>query len=192
MDQVVLRAVKEEEHCDCGIFGKAPVSSDPDMQAEEDDFLGCVSPNFWGTNFTLYDSGTGTKKILSGSPAISDFPVRERTSIAQIGFETNLLGECPRKISVDMTRDGKVWRMENLQPRWDNKIGSYALPFFGRVKLASAKNFQLVTNADQNTIYLMFGKIKKDVFCLDFRAPLTAVDAFAIAIASLAKKRAVS
>ena len=29
------------------------------------------------------------------------------------------------------------------EPRWDTRLKSYALPFFGRVKLASAKNFQL-------------------------------------------------
>ena len=126
------------------------------------------------------------------SPALQNFPLNERSCLATVSFETNLLGECPRKINLNMTREGKEWQLENLQPRWDKKIGSYALPFYGRVKLASAKNFQLITADDPNTIYLIFGKIKKDVFCLDFRPPLTAVDAFAVAIASLAKKRAVS
>merc|ERR1711957_608418 len=71
----------------------------------------------------------------------------------------------------DFDRDGAKHHMENIQPRWDNKLNSYALPFFGRVKKTSAKNFQLAKNNDHNTIFLMFGKISKDVFCLDFRSP---------------------
>merc|ERR1712113_454682 len=99
---------------------------------------------------------------------------------------------CPRKITVEFERTGTPYHMENMQPRWDKKLNSYALPFFGRVKKASAKNFQLVVDDDANTIFLMFGKISKDVFCLDFRGPIAPLDAFAIATAALAKKRAVS
>eukprot|EP00434_Breviolum_minutum_P029130 symbB.v1.2.025770.t1/scaffold2523.1/size146632/4 len=110
----------------------------------------------------------------------------------KIGYETNVFGDSPRKVSVEFVHKKERPQMGNLKPRWDKKLNSYALPFFGRVKKASAKNFQLVVNGDQNTIFLMFGKISKDVFCLDFRGPITPLEAFAIATAALAKKRAVS
>ena len=82
--------------------------------------------------------------------------------------------------------------LTNIKPTWDAKQESYVLPFFGRVKLASAKNFQLIADGDKDNILLLFGKVKKDHFSLDFRHPLTLLDAFGIAIASLSKKRAVS
>jgi hypothetical protein len=52
----------------------------------------------------------------------------------------------------------------------------------------SAKNFQLVqwdgVNSDEGTIMMQFGKAKKDEYILDFRYPLSAATAFAIALAS--------
>merc|ERR1712048_1352132 len=117
-------------------------------------------------------------------PAMRDLPLQQRSLVSKIGYETNILGDCPRKVTVDFERAGEQYHMENLGPRWDKKLNSYALPFFGRVKKASAKNFQLVVGNDANTIYLMFGKISKDVFCLDYRDPISALDAFAIACAA--------
>ncbi|CAD7963171.1 unnamed protein product [Amoebophrya sp. A120] len=80
----------------------------------------------------------------------------------------------------------------NIEPRWNEKQGSYVLPFYGRVKKSSAKNFQLVEGSNEKEILLLFGKIKREWFALDFRHPLSPLDAFGIAIASLAKKRAVN
>merc|ERR1711862_626552 len=102
--------------------------------------------------------------------------------LCKINFTINLMGDCPRKIGVDFERGGVSHHMENIAPRWDKKLNSYALPFFGRVKKASAKNFQLVVDGDPNTIFLIFGKITKDVFCLDYRGPLTPLDSMAVAM----------
>lgn len=185
----VITALKADEQSNSRIF----VCEANEHTSEFcEDFIGMVKPNFWGTNFTLFDCGHNLPKLKNASPLSKEFPLRERQAFSSIGFETNLLGECPRKITLDFTRDGEKCHYENVAPRWDPKLNSYALPFFGRVKLASAKNFQLVANGDHNDIFLMFGKIKKDVFCLDFRHPITPLDAMAVAIAALAKKRAVS
>lgn len=188
-DEVLLTALREDEQSACKIFAHNSASSTMSEHCKE--FLGAVEPNFWGTLFTLYD-GTDVDALVRSKPGLKDLPMRRRDSICQIGFSTNILGDSPRKISVDFERGNEKYHMENVSPRWDAKLNSYALPFFGRVKKASAKNFQLVVNNDPNTIFLMFGKISKDVFCLDFRGPLAPLDAIAIAIASLAKKRAVS
>lgn len=185
----VMTALKADEQSNSRIF---VCEADENTSEFCEDFIGMVKPNFWGTNFTLFDCGHNLPKLRNAAPLLKDFPVRDRQALSSIGFETNLLGECPRKITLDFTRDGEKCHYENVAPRWDPKLNSYALPFFGRVKLASAKNFQLVANNDHNDIYLMFGKIQKDVFCLDFRHPITPLDAMAVAIAALAKKRAVS
>eukprot|EP00919_Chromeraceae_sp_WS-2016_P056171 GHVR01133347.1.p1 GENE.GHVR01133347.1~~GHVR01133347.1.p1 ORF type:complete len:151 (-),score=42.52 GHVR01133347.1:120-572(-) len=120
------------------------------------------------------------------------FPLHQREELAKITYEMNLLGDCPRVVRLKSTRNGDVLNLKNVPPRWDPTLCSYALPFFGRVKLASAKNFQLVSFDSTDDIMLMFGKISKDEFALDFRHPLTPLDAFAVAIAALAKKRVVS
>merc|ERR1712129_10234 len=188
-DEVIMRAIREDEQSPCRIFTSA--LQDPTTGGEQnEEFLGSVVPGFWGTSFTLYDSGTDVEALQYRSKEAMQLPHRPRTALCAIGYEANLLGDSPRKITVDFERGAEKHHMENMQPRWDKKLNSYALPFFGRVKKASAKNFQLVVDDDPNTIFLMFGKISKDVFCLDFRGPLTSLDAFAIATAALAKKRA--
>lgn len=190
-DEVIMRAIREDERGACRIYTKNVL--DPGNASEHnEEYLGSVVPNFWGTSFVINDSGTDIEALGYRCKESTQLPLRRQTGICTVGYETNLLGDCPRKITVDFERGKTKHHMENLGPRWDAKLGSYALPFFGRVKKASAKNFQLVVNGDQNTIYLMFGKISKDVFCLDFRGPLAPLDAMGIAIAALAKKRAVS
>merc|ERR1712232_1296914 len=160
-------ALREDEQSACRIFAKNGASVDSSEHCEE--FLGSISPNFWGTVFELLDSGSDIDGLMRSNAAVKELPLRARVPLCKIAYETNILGECPRKISVDFERGSQQWHMENVSPRWDKKLNSYALPFFGRVKKASAKNFQLVVNDDINTIFLMFGKISKDVFCLDFR-----------------------
>eukprot|EP00929_Paragymnodinium_shiwhaense_P108358 TRINITY_DN74678_c0_g1_i1.p1 TRINITY_DN74678_c0_g1~~TRINITY_DN74678_c0_g1_i1.p1 ORF type:complete len:564 (+),score=151.20 TRINITY_DN74678_c0_g1_i1:324-2015(+) len=189
-NEIVMTAIREDEQSSCKFFVGNAASAEKSEHCQE--FIGSVVPNFWGTLFTCYDSGSDVQGLARYSPVAKDFPLRERTAQCKIGYETNILGNCPRKVLVDFERGGKSYHMENLQPRWDKKLNSYALPFFGRVKKASAKNFQLVIDNNMNTIYLMFGKISKDVFCLDYRGPLSALDAMGIACAALAKKRAVS
>lgn len=192
-DELVMVASREDEQSPCRFFASRPGGVGPASLSEHcRGYLGCIVPNFWGTTFLLHDSGSDVATLLKTVPAARGLPVRQRAQLCKIGYETNILGDVPRRVTVDFERDGEAYHMTNMAPRWDKKLNSYALPFFGRVKKASAKNFQLVVNDDPNTIYLMFGKISKDVFCLDFRGPLTALDAIAIASAALAKKRAVS
>lgn len=80
---------------------------------------------------------------------------------------------------------------ENKEPVFEN--GFYRLNFNGRVSVPSVKNFQLVraqadpsstTKAEDNQdVLLQFGKVDDKKFHLDFRAPVTPIQAFAIAIA---------
>ena len=59
--------------------------------------------------------------------------------------------------------------------------------FGGRVAVASTRNLQLLDSADaaQPTL-LQFGRtMSRDTFILDYRAPLSAVEAFALALTRL-------
>ncbi|KAL4151081.1 hypothetical protein PRNP1_010467 [Phytophthora ramorum] len=76
---------------------------------------------------------------------------------------------------------------ENKEPVFEN--GFYRLNFNGRVSVPSVKNFQLVRAVDdgvpnpERPIYLQFGKVDDKKFHLDFRAPITPIQAFATALA---------
>ncbi len=79
--------------------------------------------------------------------------------------------------------------LQNRPPWWNVELGSFVLNFGGRVSVASVKNFQLCDRTDQDHIMLQFGRIQgRHSFTMDFQHPLTAVQAFAIAISSLQSK----
>jgi len=182
-DEILMTAQREDEQSPCRIY--AHKAAGPEKSEHCQEYIGSVVPNFWGTLFTLYDSGADVEELMKRGEWLRGLPLRPRKTIVKIGYETNVFGDSPRRVSVEYVHNSERPKMENLKPRWDKKLNSY-------VKKASAKNFQLVVNADPNTIYLMFGKVSKDVFCLDFRGPIAPLEAFAIATAALAKKRAVS
>ena len=79
--------------------------------------------------------------------------------------------------------------LQNRPPWWNVELGSFVLNFGGRVSVASVKNFQLCDRNEQDHIMLQFGRIEgRHSFTMDFQYPLTAVQAFAIAISSLQSK----
>jgi hypothetical protein len=79
--------------------------------------------------------------------------------------------------------------LQKRPPWWDMELGSFVLNFGGRVSVASVKNFQLCDRDDQDRILLQFGRIQgRHSFTMDFQHPLTAVQAFSIAISSLQSK----
>lgn len=87
------------------------------------------------------------------------------------------------------TRSGgkkDIWRLESRRPRWSRKLRTLTLDFRGRCSCASAKNIQLQTAGvewnDKDDSDLLFGKVDANSFALDFRHPLGAAQAFAIAL----------
>lgn len=69
---------------------------------------------------------------------------------------------------------------ESKDPVFEN--GNYRLNFRGRVNLPSVKNFQLVAGDNVDNIVCQFGKVDEEIFHLDFKAPLNAFQAFALAL----------
>lgn len=83
--------------------------------------------------------------------------------------------------------------LQNKQPWWNIDLGAFVLNFGGRVSVASVKNFQLCTRDDQDHIMLQFGRVQgRHSFTMDYQYPLTATQAFAIAISSLQSKMSLS
>ncbi|XP_030561242.1 protein king tubby isoform X1 [Drosophila novamexicana] len=178
------------------------VSCDPtDLSRNADGFCGKLRSNVFGTSFTVFDSGN---KDSTESP---------RLDLAVIIYDTNILGfKGPRNMTVilpGMTEDDQrvkissadpkqqgildLWKMKNMDnivelhnktPVWNDETQSYVLNFHGRVTQASVKNFQLVHDSDPEYIVMQFGRTSEDVFTMDYRYPLCAMQAFAIALSS--------
>jgi len=80
--------------------------------------------------------------------------------------------------------------MKNKPPKWNESLGAYCLNFNGRVTHASVKNFQLVSEDDEDHVILQFGKVGKDTFTMDFAWPICAMQAFCICLTSFDNKLA--
>jgi len=78
---------------------------------------------------------------------------------------------------------------ENKLPRWHDLLQCWCLDFGGRVKCASVKNFQLVSQHSPDEIILQFGKVESDIFTMDFCPRiLSAQEAFMICLSSFDAK----
>ncbi|XP_077387152.1 uncharacterized protein LOC144024581 isoform X3 [Festucalex cinctus] len=176
-----------------------------DLSRGGDNFVGKLRSNLMGTKFTVFDNALNPEKAL---PDMSN----ARQELAAIIYETNVLGmKGPRRMSViipGMDKDNERVplrprndydgllirhqnrRMENLielhnkTPVWNEETASHVLNFNGRVTQASIKNFQIVHSKDLDYIVMQFGRIADDIFTLDYKYPMCAVQAFAIALSS--------
>ncbi|CEF67813.1 Tubby, C-terminal domain and WD40 repeat and WD40/YVTN repeat-like-containing domain and WD40-repeat-containing domain and Tubby C-terminal-like domain-containing protein [Strongyloides ratti] len=75
--------------------------------------------------------------------------------------------------------------MTNKAPFWNEQSQVYQLDFGGRVTQESAKNFQIEYKDKQ---VMQFGRIEGGAYTLDFCSPFSAVQAFAIALASITQR----
>ncbi|KAB0361881.1 hypothetical protein FD754_006037 [Muntiacus muntjak] len=189
------------------------ISSDPtNLSRGGENFIGKLRSNLLGNRFTVFDNGKNPHR--GGSTDVGSL----RQELAAVIYETNVLGfRGPRRMTViipgmnsDNERvpirprnasDGLLVRwqnktleslieLHNKPPIWNEDSGSYTLNFQGRVTQASVKNFQIVHTDDPDYIVLQFGRVAEDAFTLDYRYPLCALQAFAIALSSFDGKLA--
>ncbi|XP_021115609.1 tubby-related protein 1 isoform X1 [Heterocephalus glaber] len=189
------------------------ISSDPtNLSRGGDNFIGKLRSNLLGNRFTVFDAGQNPQRGSGGD--VGDL----RQELAAVVYETNVLGfRGPRRMTVLIpgmnsehqrvpirprnASDGLLVRwqnktleslieLHNKPPVWNEGSGSYTLNFQGRVTQASVKNFQIVHADDPDYIVLQFGRVAEDAFTLDYRYPLCALQAFAIALSSFDGKLA--
>ncbi|KAI6184340.1 Protein king tubby [Aphelenchoides bicaudatus] len=188
------------------------ISTDPtDLSRTGKSFVAKVRSNTIGTMFTIYDHGENPKKAAVIGEGV-------RQELAAVIYETNVFGfKGPRKMTIiipglyensgrkelrpisekdSILERFKGHRMEemivlnNKQPQWNEDTQSYVLNFHGRVTQASVKNFQIVHNLNPDYVVMQFGRINSEVFTMDFRYPLSPVQAFGIAMTSFHGKLA--
>lgn len=89
-------------------------------------------------------------------------------------------------------------QLQNKLPTWNDQLGCLSLGFaHKRVKKSSSKNFIVYTDdslsdpdqADQSELsVLQLGKVRSKEYALDFRYPLSPLQAFAVALTAFAIK----
>jgi tubby-related protein 1 len=179
------------------------ISLTKEMDKNNPAYLGKLRGNAAGSLYQLYDNGLQPNSNLDRS--------KFRVNMAYIEYESNFLGmKGPRKLkaivpnaktledfdmykfseeeTLDNLQGGPVVRLRNKQPRWNERLKSYALNFGGRVKQASIKNFILMEDRyDENSEEkapnaIIFGKVDENTFSLEFRHPLSLYQAFGISM----------
>ncbi len=179
------------------------ISLTKEMDKNNPAYLGKLRGNAAGSVYQLYDHGIQPNNEINRS--------KFRVSMAYIEYESNFLGmKGPRKLKAKIPRakhvedydlyklteeeclnnfePPAVINLRNKQPRWNERLKSYALNFGGRVKQASIKNFILMDNEynenqeDKAPNLIVFGKIDENTFALEFRHPLNLFQAFGIAM----------
>mgnify|MGYP001496658625 CR=1 FL=1 len=104
------------------------------------EFVGVVEPNFWGTEFTFYDEGVD-ETVLNSRPAVTanNFPYMQRKPVLTASFEANLLGDQPRKVTLQLDEKvhtsespGKKFgdapppmKMKSVKPVWDDQTQAF-------------------------------------------------------------------
>lgn len=137
------------------------------------------------------EEGGGVPAKDNVAPSISRLRSRSTQSVDAVsGMEVIKGASCKHAPLV----------LKNKSPRWHEQLQCWCLNFKGRVTVASVKNFQLVAAtepsqgdsqaAEQDKVLLQFGKIGKDTFTMDYKYPLSAVQAFAICLSSFDTKLA--
>eukprot|EP00930_Biecheleria_cincta_P006189 TRINITY_DN10716_c0_g2_i1.p1 TRINITY_DN10716_c0_g2~~TRINITY_DN10716_c0_g2_i1.p1 ORF type:complete len:325 (-),score=67.02 TRINITY_DN10716_c0_g2_i1:130-1065(-) len=94
-----------------------------------------------------------------------------------------LLGREDLSAPVDDTYEAQS--LITKQPTWNDEVESLVLDFKGRHILSSAKNFQLALSHKPDHVLCQYGKIGPSTFSLDFKYPLSVIQAFGISLTTL-------
>ncbi|KAK8579286.1 hypothetical protein V6N13_142498 [Hibiscus sabdariffa] len=141
-----------------------------DISQGSNAYVGKLSSDFLGTNFTIYDSQpphSGAKPSSSrssrrfASKRISPQVPAGNFEVGKVSYKFNLLKSrgprrmiCSVKCPLPEQDDSKAKILENTAilknkaPRWHEHLQCWCLNFHGRVTVASVKNFQLAATVD--------------------------------------------
>ena len=152
---------------------------------------GKLKANFGCSKFSLYDNGC---KRAKSRKEIGNIVYTHKSWSNPRG----LLIRCPYEDANGRQRDVC---MVNALPEWDPVLKIHSLKFNGRATEVSVKNFKLIRDGVQSSggsadsdddamFFLRLGKISKDTFNVDYRWPMTPLQAFGIALTSFEGGRA--
>jgi len=171
--------------------------------------FGKLRSNFFGTIFNIFGNGKNRKDTKKREEV--------RQQFGTVTYETNLFGlKGPTKFNVylpkieekDIFHEFKPIKEEEeihskfkhgetkniikyvpREPKWSEKHNAYVLHYFnGRIQKPSSKNFQLIEVGKDDDVILQFGRIDDETFAMDFKYPLSPLQAFGICLSSLDNK----
>ncbi|CAF1188889.1 unnamed protein product [Adineta ricciae] len=176
---------------------------------------GCIGKlrenNVTGTEYTLYDNGQSPSKY---KPKNSIDKNGLRRELAGIVYNSNMFGlKGPRQMKVllpefgheirpteaedtilDQWRDrnfNSLVQLNNRVPTYSTETKMHMLQYFSnRAVRPSKKNFQIIVENQNHEaeIAMQFGRVDDDTFICDYRYPLSAIQAFGIALSSFDKR----
>ncbi|KAJ3216204.1 hypothetical protein HK099_005975 [Clydaea vesicula] len=154
------------------------------------DYIAKLKANSQRTNFILMDArnfnekagNKGLKEIGVINYSKTVLPREMNVAIPLESIEDNSANCVDILKEMSNKNSDKIMFLKNKTPRWNDATQSHCLNFGGRVSLPSIKNFQLVSEKDEQTIIMQFGRCGPDFFSLDARWPMTPVEAFSIAL----------
>ncbi|XP_053307487.1 tubby protein homolog [Spea bombifrons] len=190
------------------------ISVDPtNLSRGGESVIGKVRSNLLGTKFTVFDNGMNPemKPFVQEKESL-------RQELVSISYAPNVLGiRGPRKMTVvipGMNMDNErvsirprnehetllaryqnenlenITVLQNKAPSWNEETKSFVLNFNGRVTQASVKNFQIISPNNPDDIVMQFGRVSEDVFTMDYKYPMCAMQAFSVCLSSFDSKLA--
>ncbi|CAD8117921.1 unnamed protein product [Paramecium sonneborni] len=177
-----LAAYQESPHSEILIFEKNQLQ----YIKYSEEYVGVIERNFWGTQFHIYDYGY--PKEVSGK--IPKYFGQERRELIVIQYQTNIMAIQPRKFTANMLNliENQIIQLVQMNAIYNEDKQCYQLKFFGTAKRASAKNFEIIDLQDKNIIYLLHRKLEKNLFNLDYKYPISMLQAFCFSLSSISKK----
>jgi hypothetical protein len=97
---------------------------------------------------------------------------------------------CARPCLLSKQNSQDSVELVTQKPEWDEKLQGWTMKFHGRVHMSSKKNFILVDRAEPQHELMLFGKISKSIYALDFASPLSPSLALFVALTTFIKKMA--
>jgi len=76
--------------------------------------------------------------------------------------------------------------LTTVSPQWDEGLQSFCIDFGGRIQRNSKRNFQIQKSDDpQSNVLCQFGKKDQGLYILDYKSPLSLIQALGVALVSL-------
>jgi len=164
-------------------------SSRNDFEKKSPNYLGKIKASEMTGAYTLVDTGKNPKKIdaWDKDEGGSGASAGARQTLAEVNFSKPTDKRLPDLRNVKLGYGDRVeQRLQTMPPQVDSH-GKLTQDFNGRVRKISVKNFILEDAAKPGRCVILFGRVSKDTFALDYCAPLSAMQAFAIAMTSFSE-----
>ena len=194
--------------------------SESDFLRHGENYLGQMRSKMAGTQFHLYDHGISNSEggtifkdlarkqqallvyktnVLGRVPNAMSLVLPKPGELQTYGDEEGEGEKVDNSVMYKAYTNNKATKaasqfvvLETKKPRWNPKMEAWTMDFKGRAKLASKKNFQLVDVEEEERLLMLFGKMTKNRWCLDYSPPMSPLTCLFVALTAFSAKLAVT